>query len=231
MWVATKPTTEDLTYLRRIFSEFGELDFFAPSGYSEELASIRSVHAAIMKCAPRRVAINSGTPREPKDLYEQRQGLCFDLSRSIEKGLRSIGFKVRHVSIFSREQGISQLRGMFLPSRKGEAQKDLPGFVDSHALCDVRTEKGWLTVDSLSSFLSLDDQGTPITLRALQRAVAEHHDPGLDPEQTAKTPNILRRPFTMIYGLYSRHGRFYPPYLPYPNVNPREFTANFAVDS
>ena len=230
MWVSSTPTIEDLSYLQRIFKEFGDKEITQPSDYAGELAAILAVNAAVTECAPLRVAINLGCPREPKDLYEQRRGICFDLSRSIEKGLRSIGFQVCHVSVFSREHGLSRLYGMYLPSRTKPEQKEMPGFVDSHALSEVRTEKGWLAVDSLSPWLSLDEQGAPMSLRTLQRSVIDNQLPALDAKQANLTPNLLRRPFQMVYGLYSRHGRFYPPYLRYPNVNPREFLANFAVD-
>jgi hypothetical protein len=231
MWVPSQPTAEDLSYLQRIFSEFGGDAIVRPLNYEDEIAAILAVNKAVTKCAPHRQAIDLGCPREPKDLYEQRRGICFDLSRSIEKGLRSIGFQVRHVSAFSREHGLSRLYGILLPSRTKPEEKQLPNFVDSHALCEVHTSQGWLAVDSLSKWLSLDDQGDPISLRRLQREVAVGKLSVLDKGQAALTPKVLRRPFFMVYGLYSRHGRFYPPYLPFPNINFSEFLANFAVDN
>ena len=107
-------------------------------------------------------------------------------------------------------------------------EKGKPGFVDSHALCEVRTKKGWLVVDSLTPWLSLDKQGEPISLRTLQRSVIDGQPIPLDAMQANLTPNLLRRPFTIVYGLYARHGRFYQRY---PNINPREFCANFTVDT
>jgi len=231
MWVSTEPTAEDKIFIQRIFSEYGDRNILPPTGYAKELEIIAAACAAIALCAPLRVAIESGGPREPKNLYEQRKGLCFDLSRSIEKGLRSVDFQVRHISVFSRVPGNMRLKSLLLPSRTRPEQREMPGYIDSHALCEVRTEKGWIAVDSLSPWMSLGDQGIPISLRRLQRAVIGGGFLKLDPDQERLTPNILCRPFSMVYGLYSRHGRFYPPFLPYPNVNLPEFLANFSIDS
>jgi hypothetical protein len=42
----------------------------------------------------------------------------------------------------------------------------------------------------------------------------------------ALLPEIDGAPFTWIYSLYSRHGRFYPPYDPVPDVNWAELAQN-----
>lgn len=38
--------------------------------------------------------------------------------------------------------------------------------------------------------------------------------------------NIYEQPFTFVYGLYSRHGQFYPPYNFVPDINCGEFVKN-----
>jgi hypothetical protein len=42
----------------------------------------------------------------------------------------------------------------------------------------------------------------------------------------APLPEIYGAPFTWVYGLYSRHGRFYPPYNPIPDLNGAELAQN-----
>jgi len=39
-------------------------------------------------------------------------------------------------------------------------------------------------------------------------------------------PIIYAKPFTFVYGLYSRHGYFYPPYNVIPDVNYGELLQN-----
>ena len=41
-----------------------------------------------------------------------------------------------------------------------------------------------------------------------------------------KLPEIYSAPFTWVYGFYSRHGRFYPPYNAVPDVNWGELAQN-----
>ena len=38
--------------------------------------------------------------------------------------------------------------------------------------------------------------------------------------------DIYEQPFTFVYGLYSRHGQFYPPYNFVPDINYDEFVNN-----
>jgi hypothetical protein len=38
--------------------------------------------------------------------------------------------------------------------------------------------------------------------------------------------DIYTEPFTFVYGLYSRHGKFYPPYNFIPDVHYGEFIQN-----
>jgi hypothetical protein len=37
---------------------------------------------------------------------------------------------------------------------------------------------------------------------------------------------IFRSDFTYVIGLFSRHGRFYPPFTPIPDVNWRQIVYN-----
>jgi hypothetical protein len=39
--------------------------------------------------------------------------------------------------------------------------------------------------------------------------------------------SLYERPMVAVYGLYSRHGRFFPPYNALPDVNYRALTQNF----
>ena len=36
---------------------------------------------------------------------------------------------------------------------------------------------------------------------------------------------LFSKPFVYLPGLYSRHGQFYPPFTPIPDVNWRDFIA------
>jgi hypothetical protein len=71
----------------------------------------------------------------------------------------------------------------------------------THQLLEVKTETGWVYIDT------------------------NHPWMGYSRNQTIAGPeyNPLERPHVAIRGLYSRHGRFYPPYNRLPDVNYPEF--------
>jgi len=92
----------------------------------------------------------------------------------------------------------------------------------SHALTEVETRRGWMIVDSKTRWAGLTSDGKPLDLASVRQ------DPHRKWNSAVKDPlpEIYGAPFTWIYGLYSRHGRFYPPYDPVPDVNWSEFAQN-----
>jgi hypothetical protein len=81
----------------------------------------------------------------------------------------------------------------------------------------VRTAKGWLVVDSNREWVSVDNLGDPVSLSSI-------HSEGIaatiwDANQTNDLAPIFADRFVFVYGLYSRHGYFFPPFLPVPDVH------------
>ena len=202
-------TEEDKRYIAKILR--GE-SVGTPSGkkrYEEEIAYIVRVQKAVLETASGQIGIPFDVPREPKQLYLAKSGLCYDRSRVIEKILRAAAFETRHISIFSTRKTDSALKSLITPG------------VASHAVTEVLTSKGWLVVDSNHLWLSLDREDRPVSieqLHALGTAAIEWKEP--------VPTDIYEGPFTFVYGLYSRHGRFYPPYDPLPDVNYGELIQN-----
>lgn len=202
--VDLEPTPEDQQALGPVLSRAGITRRTETSSTAGELRVIREVQRAILEAAPVNRGIPQGSSREPAQLLARKEGLCFDRSRTIEKALRILGFECRHVFIYSIEEG-----GGWAVLRPG---------VRSHAVTEVRTRDGWVVVDSNDPWLSVDARGRP-------RGIAEvHRDLG---KQELEWPagheriqsDIYRKPFNYLYGLYSRHGRFYPPYNPLPDLS------------
>jgi len=182
--------------------------------YEDEVNFIMSVQHSVLSVAPRNEGIPFGQKREPKELYEAKTGLCFDRSRVIEKILRYSGFDARHVFMLSKEKTGSALRAIMTVG------------VPTHAVTEVLTKNGWLVVDSNAYWVSTDAEGRPASMEKIQYDV-EHSVPirwGEEP------PLIVyekyAKPFTFVYGLYSRHGYFYPPYNVVPDVNYGELLQN-----
>lgn len=212
--VSNEITSTDERYILRIMEEQGVQSL--PAGnrsFEEEVAFIKAVQQAVMHTADRPGYIPEQSTREPGDLYERRYGVCYDLSRVVEKMLRYNGFKTRHISIFQHQDGSSALRTLSTRS------------VLSHALTEVFTQKGWLFVDSREPVIGLNAQGEPIDLERLREEGLRVLD--WDAHNVFSHPSFFDNNYLIVYGLYSRHGQFYPPYNMVPDINWQEFIQNF----
>ena len=181
------------------------------STFEDEIDFIKSVQHAVLNVAPNNEGIPLGQQREPKELYEAKTGLCFDRSRVIEKVLRYSGFDARHVFIVSIAETGSAIKAIMTVG------------ASSHAVTEVFTKNGWLVVDSNAHWVSMDAEGRPISIEKVKYSV-EHSVPirwGLKPPSP-----IYEEPFIFVYGMYSRHGYFYPPYNSIPDVNYGELLRN-----
>lgn len=186
------------------------------ASYSRQLNFIHAVQLSVLRIAPLNVGLPFGTPREPLELLRAHQGLCYDRSRVIEKILRYSGFKTRHVAIYSTAETHSALLTVVTPG------------VDSHAVSEVLTKRGWLVLDSNTPWMAVDAQQQPLSMQKIQEAAAGSegvHFGSPVPEE------IFAKPFIFFYGLYSRNGRFYPPYNYIPDIQADEFLQNFCANS
>ncbi|MBB3229570.1 transglutaminase domain-containing protein [Halomonas stenophila] len=188
-------------------SEYGNLTF------PEEVDFIRQVQEAVLGNVPVNSGIPHGMPREPQDLLARGKGLCFDRSRFIEKALRLHGFETRHVAIYSTSETSSAIESLLTPQ------------VRSHAVTEVLTSLGWLVVDSNEPWISLDKRYQPLSIDQ----ISELGSSGIE-EVLMSQPetSIYAGGFTFVYGLYSRHGMFYPPYDRVPDINVSEFGQNIS---
>jgi hypothetical protein len=179
--------------------------------YAQELDFIRAVQHSVLNVAPRNDGLPLDEPREPKDLYLARTGLCYDRSRVIEKILRYSGFQERHIFIYSTKATGSAAKSFITPG------------IPSHAVTEVLTQKGWLVVDSNDPWISTDMDNNPVPMEIVHAS----QEKSILINWNAKPPSIIYlEPFVFVYGLYSRHGRFYPPYNLIPDVNYGELAQN-----
>ena len=112
---------------------------------------------------------------------------------------------------------------MYSTAETGSSLRSLatPDIV-SHALTEVKTSRGWMIVDSKVRWAGLTADGKPLDLEAIRQSPSQKWNSAVK----APLPEIYGNPFTWVYGLYSRHGRFYPPYDPVPDVNWTELAQN-----
>ncbi len=200
---------EDKQYIQKYLSNVEHLS--KNSTYKDQLNFIISVQQSVLNIAPMNVGLPFGKKREPKELYEAKAGLCYDRSRVIEKILRYSGFETRHVAIYSTKETDSAIRSLITPS------------IASHAVTEVLTKNGWLIVDSNAPWVSTDTKNQPMSIDSVYRSI-ENFSPinwGIEPPT-----NIYINSFIFVYGLYSRHGKFYPPYNILPDIHYGEFVQN-----
>ena len=203
-------THEDRQYIPLYLSDIAPLP--ENPSYLDELNFIIAVQLSVLKRAPRNEGLPLGQKREPKELYIAKSGWCYDRSRVIEKILRFSGFETRHIAIYSTEKTGSTIGSLMTPG------------VSSHAVTEVSTRNGWLIVDSNAAWISTDKNNQPLPIDRIGRSIENAVPIDWQKEPPA---DIYTRPFAYVFGLYSRHGLFYPPYNAIPDINYGEFLQNF----
>lgn len=208
--VPKKITDEDEIYLLKLIPNLKIHDTDTLS-FEEETNIIQSIQYTLQN------SINLGEPipyyqqREPKDLYKNQSALCYDFSRTIEKALSYSGFKTRHLSIYIKNS-----------KTKGNPLLDKNSF--SHSTSEVLTSKGWMIVDSNFPWMAIDSDNKTYSF-------SEYKIEDGDVEWLHQIPNgydlYYNKESIYIYGLYSRHGKFYKPYNFIPDYNIRELFYNF----
>ncbi|HET7848101.1 MAG TPA: transglutaminase domain-containing protein [Pseudolabrys sp.] len=214
--VSNAVTDDDVLFANHFLQDAGYADLVADQPaktFRRQVQTILAVQNAVLLRAAGDDAIALDHTREPKDLYALRSGQCFDRSRTIEKILRRLGYATRHAAVYSTRTTGSDILALLTPE------------IASHAVTEVKTSRGWMLVDSNVRWIGLTRDGTAIDLDKLQ------DDPKIAGQKwDARVPDdingIFRDDFTYVFGLYSRHGHFYPPYMPIPDVNWEEAVYN-----
>lgn len=181
--------------------------------FKKQLAYIRGVQRNVLEIASLDDGIPRGMDRGPMQLFEMQKGLCFDRSRTIEIILRERGFRVRHVFLISIAGEGSLLSAILKPNQP------------SHAISEVLTSRGWMVVGSNSGWTAVSANGNPVSLEDLQAYIEGRKT--IEWRYPVPEIYVLIAPWRPIYGLYSRHGEFYPPYNFIPDFNFSEFCDNF----
>ena len=198
-------TEEDMRYVPMYLADVVPLT--KKPTYREELSFITSVQKSVLDIAPRKNGLPFNQKRELKEIYVEKTGSCSEKSRVVEKLLRYSGFKTRHVSIYSKFETGSAILSLMTPR------------TPSHAVTEVLTKKGWLIVDAFEPWVSVDMDGMPLSTREIQD-IQESTGSLLEMKWNNGIPHdIYSHPFTFVFGLYSRHGKFYPPYNFIPDIS------------
>jgi hypothetical protein len=187
--------------------------------FDEQIQTILSIQNSAFDATPNAGQMPLDRPREPKNLAASDTAYCNDRARYLDKAFRLYGFETRYASLYAKISGKVFLQTFLTLGTKGAF---------SHALLEVKTQKGWIVVDTRNRWISLDRNNQPHSLIELQNAARSGFWPAWSSLSKEKPYELLNDEFYIIYGLYSRHGRFYPPYTPYiPDIDFQEFVKNF----
>ncbi len=174
--------------------------------YEEEISIIRAVVRQVIELSPVGSPIPDYQSREPLDLLKNKSGLCYDRSRTYDKVFKWLGMETRHIYILYPKHPIT-----------GEKLSFWRAFFQwkssSHAVTEVKTSRGWILVDSNSTWVSLTKDGLPVAADDIFYRNSEF----------SEIPEYFNRNYFAIRGLYSRRGQLYRPYLPYPQLNWADF--------
>jgi hypothetical protein len=181
--------------------------------YHDELRFIVQTQRAVQEAIDNGNPIPMNTAREPKDVWMAPKGLCFDTSRVIEKILRSRGFETRHVGIWQTLNSRWAIKSLLTPG------------IPSHAVTEVGTKRGWLVIDPVLPWISLNEDNDPVSISRIKADVDTKKIAWKEKFEKYRW-SIYKEPFTFLYGVYSWHGRFYPPYNAVPDISWPEFLYN-----
>ena len=202
-------TTEDKQTIEA-FLKRNKLKEDKASVFEDQMEQIKSIQRNLLTELNCLTSIPENQSREPKDLFDNGCGGCYDKSRTLEKMFHYLGYPTRHISVFKKEENTSKLKAFFT--------KAWP----SHAALEVKTEKGWLTVDPVFTWVAETSQGDVMDMKEIQDGINTHWNEAV-PEEIAHHYN--GQTFRII-GLYSRHGRFYKPFDFVPDFNLKELMTN-----
>ena len=208
-------TNEDRYYIRLYLPGLPE-DIARNSSYESQIKLIQRAQQAVFLRTPGWIGIPEGMGREPKQLYLSRSGMCYDRSRVLEKIFTYMGFTIRHVAMFERQpyqHAFSTILFQHIPS---------------HAISEVLTKKGWLMVDSNDLWISLDSNRKPVSMPQMQALYRHGEKIQWKASVLPHDEAFYNKRCIALYGLYSRHGCFYPPYVKgIPDFRVRDLFYNF----
>lgn len=181
------------------------------ASFSEEIDRIKLLQGFIQAAVPVDVGIPKGRSRQPCDVIALGSGLCYDYAYTLAKLYRYLGWKTRHIALYQNDP--DRYNALELFDRQ----------IKSHASLEVKTQRGWLIVDPDKLWIGLATDSLPHGYFEVQNQSTPIN--WLEPPPTSLAWHLSEPPI-VVYGLYSRHGRFFPPYNFVPDVNWGEMRYN-----
>jgi hypothetical protein len=210
-------TNEDEVYIK-LFLENCDDCVKKGSTYEEEIRQIIKIDSIVISKIVHDSSIPMGQTREPKDVYLAGHGYCYDRSRVLEKIFIYLGYEVRHVSLFQKNPDQNTILTLL--------SKEL----NSHSVSEVKTKKGWVIVGSNKNWVSVDTNNQPYSMKQLCKKLQSGQKVDWKITLPSEYDKFYIEECHFIYGVFDRHGKFYPPYTPIPDYNIGELFHNVLND-
>lgn len=165
--------------------------------FNAQVLAIRAIKGAVMPAGPDTGVIPANR------------------ARILDKAYRFLGYESRYASVFEAADTSSALSAVLRSGTKTGR---------SHAVLEVKTDKGWMLVDTLPPFVAVTKDNDPVSLRRLQDEVA-NGTPIIWQEDVGQPYTLLQKKFVIVYGLYAWRG-----FASFPDINWPEFDLNFGDD-
>jgi hypothetical protein len=171
--------------------------------FDDDLACVRAVQRLLRERVPDLSCVHEwgAIEHEPADFLQRAKGCCDDRSRFIEKALKRYGFETRHIALYRNSDGLWP--ALLRPGNP------------SHATSEVLTRRGWMVVDSNRDLIGVDSAGEVHDIASLRHLLRSGRGAAI----AGAKGDYMDGDFLFVYGLYSRHGGFYRPFLPLPDID------------
>lgn len=209
--VRHRVTEEDRIALNDVFGPAISGVNLADSGFDAQIRFLAQMQRISHERMNMQKAMDFDTHRSANTVLAFGGGWCYDFSYWYEETLREVGMTTRHVALYH------DLGGLFKTLSTSQGL--------SHAATEVKTKKGWLLVEPTVNKLWLDQQGNPLSASMIRDA-AQAGEVTIDELELELLYPLYNESFFYIYGLYSRHGHFFKPFNPVPDIHYREFLQN-----
>ena len=194
------------TYISK--SDF--VDFNKISDRERELLLLKIMDAAHKIAGPSRNSPPHGVKRGIASSLKYSGGSCYDRSYYIEQILTYLNIPSRHVFLALVESNSIFKRGLL-----------------SHALTEVNINGNWFLIESLYSHVYKNKSGELVSAMYIKENFGDVNFPDFNHVDAELYSYIARGDFKVYYGIYSRHGGFFPPYhIPF-NINYKQILFNF----
>ena len=208
--VSKELTKDDIFYIELLLDDFGinKKTDLKNLNFDEKIYFIKTIQKKIIGPGYENRPIAKYNEREPKDYYNLSPSSCFDNSRIMQKIFNYFKIQTIQVAIYDKKSSYAWFQ-LFLKPK-----------LASHSVTIAFIDDKKILIDSTENFISIKNDNNIINIKDVDKYYYTNW-------KFEKPHPLFSDKFFYVYGLYSRHGKFYKPYFYFPDINFSEFKFNF----